>query len=101
MNKLVDQYNNTYHCFIDKKPVGSHYSDLSEEIESSQKAPKFKVGNKVKITKYKNIIGYRKNCSREIFDIDSVLIKNLNREKIRGNFYEKQLLFFELLYKSR
>ena len=44
------------------------------------------------------------NWSREIFIIDSVLktnpwtyeIKNLNREKIIGSFYEKELLLLIL-----
>ena len=44
--------------------------------------------------------GYTKNCSREIFLIDSILkanswnykIKYLNGGKIIGSFYEKELL---------
>ena len=54
LNKLVDQYNNTYHCSIGKKPIDVDYSALNEDIESSHKAPKFKVGDRVRITKYKN-----------------------------------------------
>ena len=91
LNKLVDQYNNTYHHCIGKKP-----------IETNSKAPKFKVNDGVKITKCENIFskGYTENWSREIFIIDSVLknnpwtfkIKDLNEEKIRGSFYEKELL---------
>ena len=56
----------------------------------------------MRITKYKNIISevYTENWSREIFIIDSVLktnpwtykIKDLNRGKIIGSFYEKELL---------
>ena len=54
MNKLVDQHNNT-HRSIGKKHVDSDYSDLTEEIELSYKVPpKFKVGNAVRITKYKS-----------------------------------------------
>ena len=56
LNKLVDEYNNTFHCFNDKKPIHADYSTLTEEIELIHKAPKFKVGNRVKITKYKNIL---------------------------------------------
>ena len=54
LNKLVDQYNNTYHCSIGKKPIDVDYSALNEDTESSHKAPKFKVGDRVRITKYKN-----------------------------------------------
>ena len=55
LNKLVDEYNNTYHCSIGKRSIHADYSALTEEIESGLKAPKFKVGDTVRITKYKNI----------------------------------------------
>ena len=102
LNKLVDQYNNTYHHSINKKPINADYSALTEKIETNPKAPKFKVNDRVRITKYKNIFskGYTENWSREIFIIDSVFknnqwsykIKDLNGEKIIGSFYEKELL---------
>ena len=74
LNKLVDQYNNTYHHSIHKKPVNTDYSALSENIEANPKAPKFKVSDRVRITKYKNIFskGCTKNWSREIFILHSV-----------------------------
>ena len=31
-NKLVDEYNSTYHRSIDKKPVDADYFALTEEI---------------------------------------------------------------------
>ena len=31
MNKLVDQYNNNYHHFINKKPINADYSALTEK----------------------------------------------------------------------
>ena len=46
-NKLVDEYNNTYYHFIDKKPIDADYSALTEDIESSHKAPKFKSCDRV------------------------------------------------------
>ena len=103
LNKLVDQYNNTYyhHC-IDKKPINADYSALTEKNETNLKAPKFKVNDIVRITKYKNIFskGYTENWWREIFVIDFVLktnlwtykIKDLSGKKIIGSFYEKELL---------
>ena len=54
MNKLVDQYDNMYHCSIGKKLVDSNYSGLTEEIKSSHKVAKFTIGDKVRITNYKN-----------------------------------------------
>ena len=99
LNKLVDEYNNTYHRSIDRKPIHADYSAFSEEFESSHKAPKFKVGDRVTTTKYKNIFSkdYTKNWSKEIFAFDSVLktncwtykIKDVNWEILTGSFYEK------------
>ena len=106
MNKFVDEYNNTYHYSSGKKPTDGDYSALTENIETGQKAPKFKVGDRVKITKYKNILskGYTSNWCKEIFAIDSVLennhwtykIKDLNRETRIGSFYERELLLSKL-----
>ena len=78
LNKLVDEYNNTYHCSIGKKPICAGHSALSEELKSSHKTPKFKIGDIPSITKYKNIFrkGYTKKLSKEIFVIDSVLKTN-------------------------
>ena len=63
MNKLVDQYNNTYHHCINKKPINADYSALIKQIETNLKAPKIRVNNRVRITTYKHIFskGYTKN----------------------------------------
>ena len=68
LNKLVDQYNNIYHHFIDKEPINADYYSLTEKIESNLKVPKFKVKKRVRITKSKNIFSkdYTENWSREI-----------------------------------
>ena len=102
LNKLVDQYNNTYHHSIKKKPINPNYSALAGENETNRKAPEFKINDRVKITNYKNIFSesYTENWSREIFIVDSVFktnpwtykIEDLNGEKIIGSFYEKELL---------
>ena len=78
MNKIVDQYNNTYHHYIHKRPINVDYSVLTEKVEMNSKAPKFKVNGRVRATKYKNIFSnsYTENWSREIFIIDSVLKTN-------------------------
>ena len=46
-----------------KKPVDADYSALTEKTETNAKAPKFKNGDRVRITKYKNIFSkvYTKN----------------------------------------
>ena len=55
LNKLADQYSNTYHHSNNKKPINADYSALTDKIETNPKAPKFKVNDRVRITKYKNI----------------------------------------------
>ena len=45
LNKLLDQYNNTYHCSIDKKPSNADYSALNEKVETNCKTIKFKVSD--------------------------------------------------------
>ena len=78
LNKLIDEYNNSYHRSIGKKPIGINYSALSEKIETNPRAPKFKVGGRVRITKNKNIFskGYTENWLREKFILISVLKTN-------------------------
>ena len=46
LNKLVDDYNNTYHRSIGKKPIDAA---LTEESEPSYEAPKFKVGDRARL----------------------------------------------------
>ena len=65
LNKLVDQYNNAYHHSIGKKPINDDYSALTGKIETNPKVPKFRVNDRVRITRYKNIFskGYTENWS--------------------------------------
>ena len=80
------------------KPVDT-YIDLNKEV--NDKDSKFKVGNHVRIWKYKNIFakGYTPNLSEEVFAIKKVkntvpwayVIHDLNGEEIVGTFYEKEL----------
>ena len=97
---IVDEYNNTYHAIIKMKPIDvkdNTYINTSKEINN--KDPKFKVGDYVRISKYKNIFakGYMPNWSEEVFVIKKVkntvpwtyFINDLNGEQIIGTFYEK------------
>ena len=98
----VKEYNNKYHTSIKMKPVNDKdntYIDFKKEIIN--KDPKFKVGDYVRISKYKNIFtkGYMQNWSEEIFVIKKVkntvpwtyIINDLNGEKVIGTFYEEEL----------
>ena len=55
------------------KAINANYFTLTWEIKTNIKAPKFKVSDRVRITKYKNIFskGYPNNWSREILETDS------------------------------
>ena len=97
---IVDKYNNTYHRTIKMKPVDvKDKTYIHSEKEVNDKDPKFKVGDHVRISKYKNIFakGYTPNQSEEVFVIKKVkntvpriyVINDLNGEEILGAFYEK------------
>ena len=89
--KPVDVKDNTY---IDSM-------ELHFKREVNDKNPKFKVGDHVKISKYKNIFakGYMSNWPEEVFIICKIkntvtwtyVINDLNVEEIIGIFYEKEL----------
>ena len=56
LDDIVNKYNNEYHSTIKMKPVdvkSSTYTDSSKE--NNDKDPKFKIGDIVRISKYKNI----------------------------------------------
>ena len=57
---------------------------MTKKIEINPKVPKSKIGERVRITKYKNIFsnGYTKNWSREIFVIDSDKYLDVGNEKM-------------------
>ena len=72
LGDFVDEYNNTYHTSIKMKPVDvkdNTYIDFEKEV--NDKDPKFKIGDYVRISKYKNIFakGYTPNWSEEVFII--------------------------------
>ena len=58
LDDTVNEYNNAYHTIIKMKPIdikSSTYIDFA--VENNDKGPKFKVGDNVRISKYKNIFG--------------------------------------------
>ena len=64
LDNIAKEYNNTYHKSIKMKPVDAKdntYSNFKKEV--NDKNPKFKVGDHVRISKYKNIFtkGYIPN----------------------------------------
>jgi len=109
IDKLVDSYNSTYHRTIKMSPKEVNednekklWQQLYGLNENEVVTFKFKIGDKVRISKVKNIFGkgYTPNWTEEIFVITETFaktppvykIKDLNNEPIEGVFYENQLL---------
>ena len=75
INKLddtVDEYNNTYHTTIKMNLLMLKIIHILILIKkTNDKDPKFNVGDRVRISKYKNIFakGYTPNWSEEVFVI--------------------------------
>ena len=100
LDDIVDKYNNTYHETIKMKPIDVKSDSYAEyNVDSNDKDPKFKIGDHVRISKYKNIFakGYTPNWLEEVFVISKIkntvpwtyVISDLNGENIVGTFYEK------------
>ena len=102
LNVIVNKYNNTYHTTIKMKLIDvkdNTYINTNKEV--NYKHPKFKAGDYVRFSKYKNMFatGYIPNWSEEVFVADKVkntvpwiyAINDLNSEEITGTFYENEL----------
>ena len=73
--------------------------DFKKKVNN--KDPKYKVGDHVRISKYKNMFpkGYTPNWSEEVFVVSKVkntvpstyLINDLNGEEIIGTFHERKI----------
>ena len=101
LDDIVNEYNNTYHRTIKMKPIDvkdNTYINIDKEVTDND--PKFKVGDHVRISKYKNIFAkvYTPNWSDKVFVIKKIenkvpwahVINDLNGEEIIGTFYEKE-----------
>ena len=102
LDDIVNEYNNTYHTKIKIRPTDvKDNTYINIDKETNNKDPKFKIGDHIRISKYKNIFtkGYTPNWSEEIFVIKRIkntvpwtyVINDLNVKEIIGTFYEKEL----------
>ena len=102
LDDVVNKYNNTKHSTIKMKPIDVGDNNKRVYIdEYNEKDSRFKVGDRVRISRYKNIFakGYTPNLSKEIFIVDKINdtvpytynLKDLNDEEIIGSFYDKEL----------
>ena len=101
--KILKQYNNTKHSSIKMTPIeaskknnkGLVYFNLYGDMETLKQKPKFKKGDKVRISKY-----LTPNWTEEVFTVDKIQytnpitykLKDLRGEDIQGSFYELELL---------
>ena len=101
LDDAVNKYNSANHSTIKMKPIDVKYNKRVYIDEHNEKDSKFKVGDGVRISKYKNIFakGYAPNWSSEIFIVDKINdtvqytynLKDLNDEEIIGSFYDREL----------
>ena len=74
LDNIVDKYSNTVHRTLKTKPIEVRSDSYAEYNEDSNiTKPKFKVGDHVRILKYKNSFakGYTKNWS-EVFVVSKI-----------------------------
>ena len=101
LDDIVRKYNNSYHTSIKMKPVDVKNNTCFDFKKNNDKDPKFKVGDRVRIFKCKNIFAkrYMPNWSEEIFIIKKIkntvpwtyVINDLNDKEIIGTVYENEL----------
>ena len=111
LDKLVDDYNNTVHSNIEMTPTEASKKENEKQVFANlygdliylkPKKPKFSIGDKVRLSKYKRRVfdkGYTPNWTEEVFVVDKVVltkpvtyhIVDLLSEKVEGSFYEKEL----------
>ena len=102
LDDFVNKYINTVHRTFKMKPIDVTNESYTEYNKGfNKKDPEFKVGDHVKISKYKNIFakGYAPNWSEEVFVVSGIkntvpstyFVSDLNGEEITGRFHEKEL----------
>lgn len=108
LQTLVKNYNNSKHRTIGMKPKDvkrKHVKLILSKINKSQKIqskrPKFKLGDSVRISKFKKVFskGYLPNWSNEIFRIYAIkpttpvtyILEDMRNEVLKGGFYEHEL----------
>ena len=100
LDDIINKYNNKVYRTIKMKPIdvtSDSYAEYNED--SNKKNPKFKVGDHVKISKYKNIFakGYAPNWWEEVFIISKIkntvpwtyVVSELSGEEITEVFTKK------------
>ena len=102
LDDVVNKYVNTKHNTIKMKPIDVKNNNKRVKIdEHNEKDSRFKVGDRVRISKFKNVFakGDTPNWSTKIFIVHKINdtgpytynLKDLNDEEIIGSFYDREL----------
>ena len=101
LDDIVNEYNNTKHSTIKMKPIDVGDNKRVYIDEHKEKDSRFKVGDRVRMSEFKNIFaeGYTPNWSTVIFIINKINdtvpytynLKDSNGEEIMGSFYDREL----------
>ena len=101
LDDVVNKYNNIKHSIVKMKPIDLKNNERVYIDELNGKYSRFKLGHRVRISKFKNIFakGYTPNLSKEIFIVNKINdtvpytynIKDLNDVEIIGSFYDREL----------
>ena len=94
LEDIVDKYNNTYHQTIKIKPIDIKSSSYTEyNVDFSGKDSKFKIKNRIRVSKYKSTFSKRYSCnwSEKVFIIRkhlpwTYIIIDLNSKEIVRTF---------------
>ena len=102
LDGVVDKYNNTYQNIVKIKSTdvkSNYYTEYN--VDSNDKDPKFKIGDHIRISKYKNSFAeeWAPNWSEEVFLISKIkntvpwtyFVNDLNGKGFVGTFHEKEL----------
>ena len=111
IDEILKNYNNSFHRSIQMTPTAASdiknsnrvFANLySGEIYKQVKKPKFRIGDRVRISKYKRKLfdkAFKPNWTEEIFVINEMLntkpvthrLVDLQGEAVMGSFYEQEL----------
>lgn len=106
--KLLEKYNNSKHRTIKMSPIDVNKRNEKLILNTSYnhikifQKPKFKIGDYVRISKYKHVFekGYTPNWTTEIFQVHKIpntnpntyILKDYQGNVIKGGFYEYELM---------
>ena len=108
LDKLLLNYNNKFHSTIKMTPTEASKQKNKTQVlenktylEHGNENPKFKVGDKVRISRVKGLFekGYLPNWSEALYIVDTVkntnpytyTVQDMNGEEVLGSFYTEEL----------